>query len=176
MKKEKGPVLWFTGLSQSGKTTTANAVYNKLKEKGFSAERLDGDVVRNHKTTDLGFSPKDRNKNIEIASSLAKNISEKGIIIVASFITPYKEQREMIREKLDNYIEIFCKCSLDVCEKRDTKGLYKKARNGEIDNFTGISDRYDIPNNADIVLNTNGEKVEDNISTIFQYLEENKII
>jgi adenylyl-sulfate kinase len=173
---KKAFVIWFTGFSQSGKTTNADAVYKELQKRGVTAQRLDGDVVRNHTTTDLGFSPKDRNKNIEIACFLAKDISEKGTIVVASFITPYKEQREMIRKELDNYIEIFCNCPLGVCENRDTKGLYKKARNKEIDNFTGISDRYDIPENADIILNTNGEKVEDNTSAIFQYLEEKKII
>ena len=176
MKKEKGFVLWFTGLSQSGKTTTADAVYNKLKEKGFLVERLDGDAVRQHLTSDLGFSKEDRIENIKRVAFLAKLLSRNGIMVIASFITPYEEQRRMLREEIDNYIEVFCSCPIEVCEKRDKKGLYKKARSGEVENFTGISDLYDLPDNADIVLNTNDDKVEDNIFLIASYLEKKKMI
>ncbi len=173
---KKGFVIWFTGFSQSGKTTNADAVYKELQKRGVTAQRLDGDVIRNHTTTNLGFSPKDRNKNIEIACSLAKEISEKGTVVVASFITPYKEQREMLKREIENFVEVFCDCPLESCEKRDTKGLYEKARSGKINNFTGISDRYDAPENPEVKIDTKNKKVEECASEILDYLERSNFI
>jgi len=175
--KQKGCVLWFTGLSQSGKSTTADAVYKILKEKRkLNVERLDGDVVRQSLTKDLGFSEKDRNKNIEKVTFIAKLLSRNNVIVLASFISPYRKAREKIRKEVNNYIEVFCNCPLKICEKRDTKGFYKRARKGDIENFTGISDPYERPKNPEIELKTGKLPIEKCADTIINYLEKNKLI
>ena len=172
----KGFVLWFTGLSQAGKTTIADRICEVLKEKGLKVERLDGDIVRQSLTKDLGFSKEDRDKNIERVTFVAKLLSRNGVIVLASFISPYKETREKIRKEVNNYIEIFCNCPLDICEKRDAKELYAKARKGEIENFTGISDPYEEPECPEIELKTNIESVEKCADKIIQYLEKHNFI
>lgn len=173
---QQGFVLWFTGLSQSGKTTTADAVYKILKQKGLKVERLDGDIVRQSLTRDLGFSKPDRDKNIERVTFVAKLLSRNGVAVLASFISPYKETRDKIRKEVDNYIEVFCNCPLGICEQRDTKGLYTKARKGKIENFTGISDPYEPPENPEIELKTDQSPVEECTNQIISYLEKNKLI
>lgn len=175
-KNQKGFVLWFTGLSQAGKTTTANEVYNQLKEKGYRVERLDGDVVRENLSKDLGFSKEDRDENIRRVGFLSKLLSRNGVGVIASFISPYKIQREGVRDETKNFIEVFCNCSLEVCENRDSKGLYKKAREGEIQNFTGISDPYEAPENPEIELITEGDKVKENAKKVVEYLENNNYL
>ena len=167
----KGFVLWFTGPSQSGKTTTADAVFKSLKKKGIKVERLDGDTVRRWLNKDLGFSKKDRNENIRRVRCIAKFLSENSVGVVASFISPYKSEREKVRKDTTNFIEVFCNCPLKVCEQRDTKGLYLKARKGEIKNFTGISDPYEEPETPEIELKTNEISVEECARKVLDYLE-----
>ena len=169
-QKQKGFVLWFTGLSQAGKTTVANRVYDILKKKGVKLERLDGDIVRKSISADLGFTKEDRDENIRRIMRVAKLLSQNGTGVICSFISPYKKIRDKIRKEVTNFIEVFCNCPLEVCEKRDTKGLYKKARKGEIKNFTGISDPYEPPENPEIELNTDKETIEESTAKVINYL------
>lgn len=170
----KGLVLWFTGLSQSGKSTIADKVYEILKQKGLQVERLDGDIVRQSLTKDLGFSKEDRDKNIERITFVAKLLSRNGVAVLASFISPYRERRRKTRKEIEGgagFIEVFCKCPIEICEKRDAKGMYKKARQGEIENFTGISDIYEEPKKAEIVLETDKEDIDQCTEKIIDFLK-----
>lgn len=176
--RKSGAVLWFTGLSQSGKSTIANKVYKILKERGLRAERLDGDIVRRSLTKDLSFSKEDRDDNIERVAFVAKLLSRNGVIVVASFISPYKKERLKARKEVEKeakFIEIYCKCPLEVCEKRDTKGLYKKARRGTIENFTGISDPYEEPKNPEVIINTHKDNVEKCVKKIIDFLQHEQV-
>lgn len=175
MKNKKGFVLWFTGLSASGKSTVADKVYELLGSKGLKIERLDGDVVREN-LSNLGFSKEDRDANIKRVGFVANLLSRNDVIVVASFITPYKEHRKQLRESVNNYIEVFVNAPLKVCESRDPKGLYKKARTGEIENFTGIGDPYEEPTSPDIELNTDTENVEESVAKVIDYLKLQKLI
>ncbi len=173
---QKGFVLWFTGLSQSGKSTVADKVYNILKERGLKLERLDGDIVRQSISSDLGFSKEDRDENIKRVTFVSKLLSKNGIGVISSFISPYREERRKAREEVNNFIEVFCNAPLEVCEARDGKGLYKKARNGEIKNFTGISDPYEPPDNPEIELKTDIESVDESVNKVIRYLEEHNFV
>lgn len=175
-REQKGFVLWFTGLVQSGKTSVADAVYKELKEKGYKVERLDGDIVRKHLWPDLGFSPEDKNTNIRRVGFLAKILSRNGIGVIASFISPYKAQREGVRKEVENFIEVFCNCPLEVCEARDKTGLYQKAKRGEVKNFTGISDPYEKPEKPEIELFTDKESIQECAKKVILYLREYKYI
>lgn len=175
-RQQDGFVLWFTGLSQSGKSTIADGIYNKLKDMGITVERLDGDVVRETLTKDLGFSKEDRDENIKRVGFVAKLLSRNGVGVISSFISPYKKQRENLRLSIENFIEIYTNTPLEVCEKRDTKGVYKKAREGIIKNFTGISDPYEAPENPEIELKPAEQGVDECVNQVIQYLEENRII
>lgn len=168
---QQGFVLWFTGLSQSGKTTNADMVYECLKKKGYRVERLDGDVMREYLSPDLGFSQEDRNENIRRAGFVAKLLSRNGVVVIASFITPYEGQRKRLREEIPNFLEVFCDASLEICESRDTKGLYEKARKGEIENFTGISDPFERSESYEIRLDTNLYTAEENVKRVLGYLK-----
>ncbi len=174
--KKQGFVLWFTGLSQSGKTTNADAVYEVLKEKGIIVERLDGDIIRQYLTRDLGFSKEDRDENIRRVGFVAKLLARNKVAVIASFITPYKEQRENLKKEIDSFIEVFCDCPIDDCAERDKNGLYEKAKRGEIDNFTGISDPYEKPENPDIILDTQNQSIEENKRKVISFLEEKNLI
>jgi len=174
--KKKGFVLWFTGLSQAGKTTVANGVHEILKEKGLKLERLDGDIVRRSLSADLGFTKEDRDENIKRVTHVAKLLSRSGTGVICSFISPYSSTRDEIRKETTNFIEVFCNCPLEVCEERDKKGLYQKARRGEIQNFTGISDPYESPESPEIELHTDIETIEESINKVINYLEKNKSI
>lgn len=169
-------VLWFTGLSGSGKTTLAVSVCDKLREMKYLTHHLDGDEIRKIKNSNLGFSNIDRDKNIKIAINIAKQYSDDGYIVVASFISPYKKHREWARGELEDFIEIFVDSPLSVCEDRDVKGLYKKARAGKISSFTGISDPYDVPKSPDIHLRTDSVNLNDNTNIIIKYLKDNNYI
>lgn len=171
---QEGFVLWFTGLPQAGKTTVGNRVYKILKEKGLKLERLDGDIVRQSLSADLGFSKEDRDENIKRVTHVAKLLSRNGTGTICSFISPYSKTRDKIRKEVTNFIEVFCNCPLEVCEKRDQKGLYQKARRGEIQNLTGISDPYEPPEDPEIELHTDKETVEESINKVINYLKENK--
>lgn len=174
--RNQGFVLWLTGLSQSGKTTVANKVYNILKKKGCSVERLDGDVVRESLTKDLGFSKKDRDENIKRVTFVAQLLSRNNVGVIASFISPYRKQRTEIKKKVTNYIEVFINAPIEVCERRDKKGFYKKARLGQIKNFTGISDPYESPLRPDIELKTEEETIQESVNKVIKYLENKKYI
>ncbi len=173
---QKGFVLWFTGLSQAGKTTLADRVYKVIKKKGLKIERLDGDVVREHLSKDLGFSKKDRDENIKRIGFVSGLLSRNGVGVIASFISPYRNQRQGVRKQTENFIEIFCNCPVGVCEKRDKKGLYKKARAGEIKNFTGISDPYEPPKNPEVEVLTGEETEKESAEKIVNYLVNKKFI
>lgn len=176
LKDQKGFCLWFTGLPQSGKTTIANKVSEILKEKGLNIERLDGNTIRQNLSKDLGFSKEDRDENIRRVGSLAKLFIQRGNIVIASFISPYKNQRQELKERIPNFIEVFVNCPLEICEKRDKGGLYQKAKEGKIQNFTGISDPYEKPENPKIELQTDKESIEDCTDKIIKFLIDNKFL
>jgi adenylyl-sulfate kinase len=172
MAEQTGFTLWFTGLSGAGKTTMALAVENELRARGLKVERLDGDTVRQSLTRDLGFSKEDRDKNIERVTFVAKLLSRNGVAVLASFISPYRETRAMVRRETTNFVEVFVNAPLDVCVARDVKGMYAKAFRGEIKEFTGVSDPYEEPDKPEITLNTHLETVEESLAKCLAYLEE----
>ncbi|MBY9007034.1 MAG: adenylyl-sulfate kinase [Candidatus Lokiarchaeota archaeon] len=166
-----GFTLWFTGLACSGKTVLANGVAEELKKYNMKVERLDGDIVRKSLTKDLGFTEKDRNKNIERVTFVAKLLTRNGVAVLASFISPYNKIREFSRSEISNYILVYVKCSLKECEERDVKGMYKKARAGEIKNFTGIDHPFEEPNNPDIIVETDKQTIEESKQIILNALD-----
>ncbi|NLH08360.1 MAG: adenylyl-sulfate kinase [Chloroflexi bacterium] len=166
----------MTGLSGAGKTTIAKIVEAELKSRGLKIERLDGDVVRQSLTRDLGFSKEDREKNIERVTFVAKLLSRNGVGVIASFISPYRAVRDRVRSETTNFIEVFVNAPLEVCAERDVKGLYAKAFAGEIPNFTGVSDPYEPPLNPEIVLNTHEETPEESAQKLISYLEQHGYI
>ena len=176
MAEQQGFTLWMTGLSGAGKTTIAKILESELHNRGIRFERLDGDVVRESLTKDLGFSKEDRDKNIERVTFVAKLLSRNCVGVVASFISPYREVRDMVRRETTNFIEVFVHAPLDVCEQRDVKGMYAKARAGQIANFTGISDPYEEPINAEITVHTADETPAESAARIISYLEEHNFI
>lgn len=176
MSEQKGFTLWMTGLSGAGKTTIAKIMETELKSRGLKIERLDGDVVRQSLTRDLGFTKEDRDKNIERVTFVAKLLSRNGVGVIASFISPYQATRDMVRSETTNFIEVFINAPLEVCAERDVKGMYAKAFAGEIENFTGVSDPYENPENAEIVINTHEETPEESAARLIGYLEEHGYI
>ncbi len=168
--EHKGFTLWFTGLPCSGKSILADALAEDLRNKGMNVERLDGDIVRKGLTRDLGFSAEDRKMNIERVTFVAKLLSRNGVAVLASFVSPFNEIREKSRREIGDYILVYVKCPIEVCEERDVKGMYAKARAGEIKNFTGIDDPFEEPNNADIVVETNKQTVEESKLIILKAL------
>jgi len=167
-----GFVLWFTGLSGAGKTTLAKLIEPELKSRGVHVERLDGDVVRQSLTADLGFSKEDRDKNIQRVTFVAKLLSRNGVGVLASFISPYRATRDWVRSEVTNLIEVYVECSLEECIRRDVKGLYLKAMAGDIPEFTGVSDPYEPPLNPEITVSTHQESIEESFAKIMGYLEE----
>lgn len=176
MKDQRGFTLWFTGLSGAGKTTIAQALEQELRRRGLRVERLDGDTVRQGLTRDLGFSKEDRDKNIERVTFVAKLLSRNGVAVLCSFISPYRQRRALTRQEIGDFIEVYVECPLEVCMQRDVKGLYAKAIAGEIPEFTGISDPYEPPENAEIVCHTGEETLEQSVGKILSYLEEHGYI
>jgi len=174
----KSVVLWFTGLSGSGKSTLAHAVEEKLYQLGLNTFVLDGDNVRHGLNKDLGFSNQDRKENIRRISEAAKLMLEAGVITLTAFISPFKEEREMARSLMPHgdFIEIHCYCPLDVCETRDVKGLYKRARNGEIKDFTGISSPYEAPVKPELKVDTNSLSLEESAQQVIALLRERHIL
>jgi len=169
---QRGFTLWFTGLSGSGKTTIARLVEQDLRSRGLKVERLDGDIVRQGLTRDLGFSKEDRDKNIERVTFVAKLLTRNGVAVLCSFISPYRERREKTRREIGEFIEVYVECPLEVCAERDVKGLYAKAFAGEIQDFTGVSDPYEPPENPEIVCHTAEETPEESAAKVVAYLEE----
>ena len=170
---QKGVVLWFTGLSGSGKSTLANEVAYRLHKIGKIAYVLDGDNIRHGLNKDLGFSPEDRTENIRRISEVANLFADAGIITLTAFISPYRKDRNFCRSLLqDRFMEIYTKAPLDICEQRDPKGLYKKARNGEIKEFTGIDAPYEPPEKPELIIETDKETIEESTDRIIRKMEE----
>ena len=175
--KQTGTIVWFTGLSGSGKTTLSITLENKLFQQNALVALLDGDVVREGLNKDLGFSAEDRKENIRRIGEVAQLLANQAIVMIVAFISPFREDRDWVRHSMGTgrFIEVFVDCPLSICEKRDTKGLYKKARNGEIEDFTGISSPYERPLNPEVHLKTSEQSVEECVETILEYLEEKKV-
>ncbi len=164
-------VVWFTGLPCSGKTTIADALEEKLRSNGLNVERLDGDIVRKRLSSDLGFSREDRNTNIDRISFVSNLLSRNGVIVLASFVSPFRKRRRLTRREVgERFVEVFVNCPVSECINRDVKGMYKKALNGEIKGFTGVDDPYEKPLNPEIMVNTHEESVEDSVNKVFEKL------
>jgi adenylylsulfate kinase len=171
---QKGVTIWLTGLSGSGKSTIAVELEHALVENRHQAYILDGDNIRHGLNKNLGFSPEDRTENIRRIGEVAKLFTDAGIITITAFISPYREDRDAVRRLLSDgeFIEVYVKCPLDVCEERDTKGLYKKARAGEVKDFTGISAPYEEPLNPELTIDSSKLTVEESTRAVLNYLEE----
>ena len=171
-------VLWFTGLSGSGKSTLAHALEEKLFQKGCRTFVLDGDNVRHGLNSNLDFSEKSRKENIRRVSEVSKLMMESGLIVMTAFISPFNKDRDEARRLIssDDFIEIYCKASLETCEARDVKGLYKRARAGEIKNYTGIDSPYEKPENPELVIDTDQQSLEESMSNILDFLKSNGVI
>lgn len=178
--QQKGVTLWMTGLSASGKSTIAVALEQVLLQQGKHAYRLDGDNVRHGLNKNLGFSAEDRTENIRRIGEVAKLFAEAGIVTITSFISPYRADRDLVRKLHDDaglpFFEVYVDAPLDVAEERDPKGLYKKARAGEIKGFTGIDDPYEAPQNPELHLRTDKLSVEDSVRALLGYLDERGLL
>lgn len=165
-------LIWFTGLSGSGKSTIANLVEKALFEKGIHTYTLDGDNIRKGINNDLSFSPEDRTENIRRIAEVSNLMIDAGLVVLAAFVSPYKKDRENIRTivKDVNFVEVYINTSIEECERRDVKGLYKKARAGEIKNMTGISAPYEAPEHPDIEIKTENEPIEDSVKRIVDFI------
>lgn len=172
--QHRGATLWFTGLSASGKSTLARVIEEKLFDRGCRVYVLDGDNVRHGLNRDLGFSPEDRTENIRRVGEVAKLFTDFGAIVLTAFISPYREDRDSIRAIMNegDFLEVFVDCDLAVCEERDPKGLYRKARSGEIPQFTGISAPYEAPQAPELVVDTASYDVEESAEQVIAFLEE----
>lgn len=170
--EQKGVTVWFTGLSGAGKSTLADALEKKVRALGLKIERLDGDIVRQSLTKDLGFSKEDRDKNIERVTFVAKLLTRNGVMSLVSFISPYRAMRDYARQETGNFVEVYVKCPLEVCVGRDVKGLYAKAKKGEIPNFTGVSDPYEEPLNPEITVETHTKPLDECVDYIITHLRE----
>jgi adenylylsulfate kinase len=172
MKKHQGFTIWFTGLPCCGKTTIANHLAVILKKKGFLVEQLDGDVIRQNFSSDLSFSKKDRDENISRATFLAKMLSRNNVVVLASFVSPYRRQRRRARKQIKNFVEVYVRCPVKICMKRDVKGMYKKALEGKIQHFTGVDDPYEEPEQSELIVDTDIESVEESVGKVLQKIEE----
>ena len=168
----KSYLIWFTGLSGSGKSTLANLVEIALHQKGISTYILDGDNTRQGINKDLSFTPQDRTENIRRIAEISNLMLDAGLVTLAAFVSPYIKDRDAIKQIVgpDNFIEVYVNTSLEECERRDVKGLYKKARAGEIKNMTGISAPYEAPVNPDLEVVTNGQPIEESVKTILEFI------
>ena len=178
LNNHRSIVLWFTGLSGSGKSTLAHALEEKLFQKGCRTFVLDGDNVRHGLNSNLDFSAAGRTENIRRISEVSKLMLESGLIVMTAFISPINKDRSDARTLIsnDDFIEIYCKASLETCEGRDVKGLYKLARAGEIKNYTGIDSPYEVPENPELIIDTDNQSLEESVSSILNFLELNGII
>jgi adenylylsulfate kinase len=173
----KAVLIWFTGLSGSGKTSIAREVENRLFRKGAKTYLLDGDVLREGMSSDLGFSIENRNEQIRRTGQISKMFVEAGIITLAALISPFAKSRNQVRNLFSgrDFIEVYCRCPLVECARRDTKGLYKKAESGETKNFTGVSSPYEEPLNPELLLNTNSQTLEECVNKVIALLEKRKL-
>jgi adenylyl-sulfate kinase len=171
MPDGSGFTLWLTGLPRSGKSTVAGLVAGRLRATGVpNVELLDGDIIREGLCRDLGFSREDRTENIRRISFVSKLLTRNGVAVIVAAISPYREDREVAREEIREFVEVWCKASIDACAERDYKGLYEKARRGEITNLTGVNDPYEEPEDADLVLDTEGEQPEESAERVMEVL------
>ncbi len=178
LHKHQSVVLWFTGLSGSGKSTLAHAIEERLYKNGISTYVLDGDNVRHGLCSDLSFTDSDRVENIRRISELAKLLTDAGIITLTAFISPFKIDRDEARKRMPHgdFLEIYCQCPIEICEQRDVKGLYKKARAGEIPFFTGIDSPYEAPVGPELVINTCDLSLEDSVQEVLNLLMRHGVI
>ncbi|MEJ2214626.1 MAG: adenylyl-sulfate kinase [Gammaproteobacteria bacterium] len=178
LNNHKGAVLWFTGLSGSGKSTLAHAVEEQLYLQGARTYVLDGDNIRHGLSSNLGFSEEDRKENIRRIGEVAKLMMDAGTIVMTAFISPFIKDRADVRKLMPHgdFIEIYCNATLETCEKRDVKGLYKKARAGEIKNYTGIDSPYEAPENPDLTIDTGSSNLEDSVKKVMRFLEKGNYI
>ena len=167
-----GLTVWFTGLSGAGKTTLNQAVHEYLAGRGFPVETLDGDEVRRHLGRGLGFTKEDRDENIRRIGYVAGLLTRHGVIVLVSAISPYRAAREEVRREIGAFVEVYVNAPLEVCEQRDVKGLYRKARTGQIHGFTGIDDPYEPPLDPEVECRTDRESVEESVEKVIDYLEE----
>lgn len=178
LHNHRGAILWFTGLSGAGKSTISSSVEAALHEKGILTMVLDGDNIRHGLCSDLGFSEADRQENIRRIGESAKLFMEAGVVILTAFISPFRSDRQLARSLVaeEDFSEIYIKCPLEVCEQRDEKGLYAKARKGEINNFTGISSPYEVPENANLIVDTDELSVQECVEEVIEYCQQQGII
>jgi len=178
LNEHKSAILWFTGLSGSGKSTLSNAVEAYLHQQGTRTFVLDGDNIRQGLCNDLGFSDKSRKENIRRIGEVSKLMMDAGVITLTAFISPFRRDRRIVRDITNegDFIEILCNANLEVCEKRDPKGLYKKARAGEIKDFTGISSPYEVPEHPEIIVETGTQTVEESVTKVIDYLKNRNLI
>jgi adenylylsulfate kinase len=172
MRKHQGVTIWFTGLPCCGKTTIADQVGVILRGKEFLVERLDGDLVRQNFSDDLGFSKKDRDENIRRAIFLAKMLTRNNVVVLASFVSPYQRQRRKARKEIKQFVEVYVRCPVKICMKRDVKGMYKKALEGKIKHFTGVDDPYEEPESPELIVDTDIESVEESVGKVLQKIEQ----
>ncbi len=168
---QSGVTVWFTGLSGSGKTTIRVVLEQQLRAQNLKVEVLDGDIVRQNLTKGLGFSKEDRDENIRRIGFVSHLLTRNGVIVLVSAISPYRNIREEVRERIDNFIEVYVNAPLEVCESRDVKGLYKRARSGEIKQFTGIDDPYEPPINPEVECRTDQETLEESVAKVWGALQ-----
>ena len=178
LNSHKSVIIWFTGLSGSGKSTLAHSVEEELHKLACRTFVLDGDNVRHGLSSNLTFNDNDRKENIRRIGEVAKLMVEAGVITITAFISPFKKDRNLIRQLLPqgDFIEIYCKASLETCESRDVKGLYKHARAGKIKNYTGIDSPYEAPSNPELVIDTESESLEGSVARVIDFLKSRKII
>jgi adenylylsulfate kinase len=170
--EQRGVTVWFTGLSGAGKTTISQVVAERLRSQGYKLEVLDGDIVRTNLTKGLGFSKEDRDENIRRIGFVSHLLTRNGVIVIVSAISPYRAVREEVRARVGSFVEVFVNAPLSVCEDRDVKGLYKRARSGEIKQFTGISDPYEAPANPEIECRTDLEELEESVEKVLSALKD----
>lgn len=169
-EESSGFTVWLTGLSSAGKSTLARHVADRLRQAGYKVESLDGDIVRQRLCRDLGFSKEDRDENIRRIGFVAELLSRNGVVVIVSAISPYRAVREEMRRQIPNFVEIYVNAPLEVCERRDIKGLYRRARAGELRGMTGIDDPYEPPFTPDLECRTDLETVEQSVEKILAHL------
>ena len=174
--EDRGVTLWFTGLPCSGKTTVSQLVFEQLRRAGARVELLDGDIVRQKLTKGLGFSKEDRDENIRRIGFVCHLLTRNGVIAMAAAISPYREVRDELRSLIESFVEVHVDCPLEVCKKRDVKGMYKRALAGELAHFTGVSDPYEEPPDPEITVHTHQQSPQECAASIIGYLEEHSLI
>jgi adenylylsulfate kinase len=176
MRTHQGFTVWFTGLPCCGKTTIADRVAVLLKQKGYAVERLDGDIVRQGLTNDLGYSKEDRDENIRRIVFVAKMLTRNNVAVLASFVSPYREQRRNARAVIGSFVEVYVRCPLEICKTRDVKGMYKKALEGKIQHFTGVDDPYEEPEHPELIIDSDKESVEESVAKVMETLRKLKFV